>query len=276
MASWKKTLKRIDDYRGRLPVEYKAGMRVPGLIYADATILETMFEDQALEQVANVAFLPGIVRYSLAMPDIHWGYGFPVGGVAAPRVEDGVISPGGVGFDINCGTRVMRTNLGEEDVRPLLPQLLNQLFRDIPAADPAKVSRRAKERGIPQLGTLGSGNHFLEVQLVDEIYDEGAAHAMGIGKTGQVVIFLHTGSRGLGHQVCQDYLDVMEEAMGRYKISLPDKQLACAPISSPEGQDYLAAMTAAANFAFANRQMITHWVRKAFVGVLGLSEEGMG
>jgi len=324
MASWKKTLKRIDDYRWELPVEYKAGMRVPGLIYADATILETMFEDQALEQVANVAFLPGIVRYSLAMPDIHWGYGFPVGGVAATRVEDGVISPGGVGFDINCGTRVMRTNLGEEDVRPLLPQLLNQLFRDIPAgvggagrvrlsqaevdqvlvkgarwavdqgyghrqdlevieaggaipgADPAKVSRRAKERGIPQLGTLGSGNHFLEVQLVDEIYDEGAAHAMGIGKTGQVVIFLHTGSRGLGHQVCQDYLDVMEEAMGRYKISLPDKQLACAPISSPEGQDYLAAMTAAANFAFANRQMITHWVRKAFVGVLGLSEEGMG
>ncbi len=324
MASWKKVLRRIDDYRWELPKDYKPGMRVPGLIYADAAMLETMFEDQALEQVANVAFLPGIVSYSLAMPDIHWGYGFPVGGVAATSAEDGVISPGGVGFDINCGTRVIRTDLSEAEVRPLLSQLLNQLFRDIPAgvggagrvrlsqaevdqvlvkgarwaveqdyarredlevieaggaipgADPAKVSRRAKERGIPQLGTLGSGNHFLEIQLVDEVYNQEAARAMGLERVGQVVIFLHTGSRGLGHQVCQDYLEVMEEAMGRYRISLPDKQLACAPVKSPEGQDYLAAMTAAANFAFANRQMITHWMRQAFVRVLGRSEEEMG
>ncbi len=314
---WKKVLEKIDDWRWLLPQEYKAGMRVPGLIFASAEMLDIIGEDQAIEQVANVAFLPGIVKYSMAMPDIHWGYGFPIGGVAAMRVEDGVISPGGVGFDINCGTRVLRSELSEDEVRPRLKDLVNQIFRDIPAglggsgmvrvslkeidevlvkgagwalergyawpedveaiegggalpgANPDRVSRRAKERGAPQLGTLGSGNHFLEVQVIDAVFDEAAAAAMGITGPGQVLVFIHCGSRGLGHQTCQDYLDVMEEAAQRYKIELPDKQLACAPINSREGQDYLGGMTAAANFAFCNRQLITHWVRAAFQRILG-------
>jgi tRNA-splicing ligase RtcB len=294
MTDWKKVLQKIDDQRWLLPQDYKQGMRVPGLIFASEEMLNIIGQDQAIEQVANVAFLPGIVKYSMAMPDIHWGYGFPIGGVAAIRVEDGVVSPGGVGFDINCGTRVLRTDLTETEVRPHLRELVNQVFRDVPAgiggsgqvraspaqieqvlvkgarwalengyawpedvdaiegggalpgADPDKVSRKAKERGAPQLGTLGSGNHFLEV-----------------------LVFIHCGSRGLGHQTCQDYLDTMEEAAERYDIHLPDKQLACAPIKSKEGQDYLAAMTAAANFAFCNRQLITHWTREAFRKVLG-------
>jgi tRNA-splicing ligase RtcB len=315
--SWKKVLQKIDDWRWLLPVEYKRGMRVPGLIFASEEMLEIIGQDQALEQVANVAFLPGIVRYSMAMPDIHWGYGFPIGGVAAMRADDGVVSPGGVGFDINCGTRVLRTNLTEAEVRPLLKQLTDQVFRDIPSgvgghglvrvsakeidavmvegarwalaqgyawpedvesiegggalrgADPDKVSHRAKERGSPQLGTLGSGNHFLEIQVIDEVYDAEAAKTMGIDGPGQVLVFIHTGSRGLGHQTCTDYLDVMEEAAAKHRIELPDKQLACAPIASREGQDYLAAMTAAANFAFCNRQLIAHWTRQVFQRVLG-------
>jgi tRNA-splicing ligase RtcB len=314
---WKKILEKIDDYRWRLPQQYKAGMRVPGLIFASEKMLDIMAEDQAIEQVANVAFLPGIVRYSMAMPDIHWGYGFPIGGVAATRLEDGVISPGGVGFDINCGTRVLRTDLMEEELRPQIKELVNQIFRDIPAgvgghglvrvgtkeidqvltqgarwavengygwpedleaiegggaltgANPDAVSRRAKERGSPQLGTLGSGNHFLEIQVIDEIFDTEAAAAMGIHQAGQVVVFIHTGSRGLGHQTCQDYLDVMEVAAQKYHIHLPDRQLACAPIRSREGQDYLGAMTAAANFAFCNRQLIGYWVRAALGRILG-------
>jgi len=321
---WKKILQKVDDWRWLLPQEYKPGMRVPGLIYASEEMLGQIGEDMAIEQVANVAFLPGIVGYSLAMPDIHWGYGFPIGGVAAMRVEDGVISPGGVGFDINCGTRVIRTDLREEDVRPKLRELVNQLFRDIPSgvgseglvkvamkeidqvllkgarwaveqgygwpedleaiegggalpgANPEKVSRRAKERGLAQLGTLGSGNHFLEVQVIDHIYDPERAAAMGIRETGQVVVFVHCGSRGLGHQTCEDYLDVMEASAKRYNIHLPDRQLACAPIRSKEGQDYLAAMTAAANFAFCNRQVITHWVRQAFARVLGRDPRDLG
>lgn len=321
---WKRVLQKIDDWRWLLPQEYKPGMRVPGLIYASEEMLSHIGEDMAIEQVANVAFLPGIVGYSLAMPDIHWGYGFPIGGVAAMRVEDGVISPGGVGFDINCGTRVIHTDLREEDVRPKLRELVNQLFRDIPSgvgseglvkvsmkeidqvlvkgarwaveqgygwpedleaiegggalpgANPEKVSRRAKERGLPQLGTLGSGNHFLEVQVIDHIYDAEKAAAMGIHEPGQVVVFVHCGSRGLGHQTCEDYLDVMEASAKRYNIHLPDRQLACAPIRSREGQDYLAAMTAAANFAFCNRQIITHWVRQAFGRVLGRDPRDMG
>jgi tRNA-splicing ligase RtcB len=313
MASdWKRILKRIDDHRWLLPKEYKRGMRVPGLIFASEEMMDIIGQDQAMEQVANVAFLPGIVRHSMAMPDIHWGYGFPIGGVAAMRVEDGVISPGGVGFDINCGTRVLRTNLTEEEVRPRLKDIVNQMFRDIPAgigghgrlrvslkemsevlvkgarwaaeqgyawpedlesiegggtlrgANPDKVSRKAKERGSPQLGTLGSGNHFLEVQVIEEVYHPEAAEAMGITGPGQVVVFVHTGSRGLGHQVCTDYLDVMEESAQRHDIQLPDKQLACAPIKSQEGQDYLAGMSAAANYAFCNRQLIAHWTRAAF------------
>jgi tRNA-splicing ligase RtcB len=321
---WKKILQKLDEWRWVLPQEYKPGMRVPGLIYASEEMLDQMSEDMAIEQVANVAFLPGIVGYSLAMPDIHWGYGFPIGGVAAMRLEDGVISPGGVGFDINCGTRLIRTDLTEEEVRPKLRELVNQIFRDVPSgvgseglirvaikemdqvlikgarwavengygwpedletiegggalpgANPEKVSRRAKERGAPQLGTLGSGNHFLEIQVIDHIYDPEKAAVMGIYQEGQVVIFVHCGSRGLGHQTCEDYLEVMEESIKRYNIHLPDRQLACAPIRSQEGQDYLGAMTAAANFAFCNRQLITHWVREAFARVLGRSPRDMG
>ena len=311
-VNWRKLLRKIDDQRWELPADYKPGMRVPGLIFADERMLAAMAHEQALEQVANVACLPGIVGYSMAMPDIHWGYGFPIGGVAAMRAEDGVVSPGGVGFDINCGTRLLRSDLREEEVRPRLQELVDQLYRDIPAgvgqqavlrlsradiddaavagagwavergyglpedldvlesrgrlpgADPAEVSDRAKQRGLVQLGSLGSGNHFLEVQVVDEIFDPWAAEIMGLREPGQVLVFVHTGSRGFGHQICQDYLEVMEEASGRYGISLPDRQLACAPIRSDEGRRYLAAMACGANFAWANRQMITYWARQAF------------
>ena len=299
-------------------------MRVPGLIYADERLLKTMAEDQAVEQVANVAFLPGVVGYSLAMPDIHWGYGFPIGGVAAMRLNGGVVSPGGVGFDINCGARLIRTNLTEADVRPVLDRLADQLFRDVPsglgAHGPLRVSRqgarrrhgarrrldarprlrharrpgddgvarlpggrrpgegvskRARERGREQLGTLGAGNHFLEVESVEAVYDEEAARAFGL-EVGQVVVFFHCGSRGFGHQVCQDYLEVMEKASRQFEIVLPDRQLACAPLDSKPGKDYLAAMAAAANFAWANRQAIAHWTRGAFAHVLGRSAEELG
>jgi len=324
MTRWRNVLTRIDDYRWELPASYKPGMRVPALIYADAAMIDQLGEDQAIEQAANVAFLPGIVGRSLAMPDVHWGYGFPIGGVAATRVDDGVISPGGVGFDINCGARVLLTNLREEDVRPVLPDLATQLYRDVPAgvggagplrvdrreleqvmvqgaawmverglgrpedlertesrgclagADPAAVSARACERGGGQLGTLGSGNHFLEVQTLEQVFDRDAADAFGLGDPGQVLVFFHCGSRGFGHQVCQDYLDVMERAAAKYHIALPDKQLACAPVRSPEGRDYLKAMAAAANFAWANRQCITHYVRLAFAHVFRRSPEELG
>lgn len=322
--SWLKILKQIDDQRWELPQDYKPGMRVPALIFADRAMLEQLEGDQAIEQAANVATLPGIVGRSLAMPDIHWGYGFPIGGVAAMRVEDGVVSPGGVGFDINCGARVISTRLREEEVRPILKELVNQLYRDTPAglgghgflrlnrgelddlmvqgaawmvergygepedldatesrgcladADPGSVSERARQRGLVQLGTLGSGNHFLEVQVVEQIFDEEAARAFGLDGPGQVVIFFHCGSRGFGHQVCQDYLRTMEQAASKYKIDLPDKQLACAPISSPEGKAYLGAMAAAANFAWANRQAITHQIRRAIMKVTGRGREELG
>jgi tRNA-splicing ligase RtcB len=321
---WRQILKKVDDYRWEVPQDYKRGMRVPGLVYADDAMLKVMAEDQAIEQVANVAFLPGIEGRSMAMPDIHWGYGFPIGGVAAMRVEDGVVSPGGVGFDINCGTRLLRTNLREPDVRPKLRELVNQLFRDVPAglggsgplrlshkelddlmvrgaawmvdrgfgwpqdlevtesngclpgADPDAVSDHARKRGLAQLGTLGSGNHFLEVQVVDTVFDDDAARVFGLEGPGQVVVFFHCGSRGFGHQVCQDYLDVMAQSIKRYDIELPDKQLACAPIRSSEGKKYLGAMTAGANFAWANRQCITHWVREAFARVLSKSQNELG
>ena len=324
MPKWTGPLNKIDDYRWEIPKSYKPGMRVPGLVYADAAMLESIKEEQSLEQVANVAFLPGIVSRSMAMPDIHWGYGFPIGGVAAMRVSDGVISPGGVGYDINCGVRLLRTNLTENEVKPKIKELVNTLFHEVPSglgsegkirvgekeinevlsdgahwavkrnfglpedleateetgrmkgADPEKVSARAKKRGAPQSGTLGSGNHFLEVQIVREIYDELAAKTMGIERTGQVLLLIHTGSRGLGHQVCDDYLRIMEEAVTRYGIGLPDRQLACAPLESKEGKDYLAAMACAANYAWANRQCITHWARESFVKVFGKSLEQLG
>jgi tRNA-splicing ligase RtcB len=325
MASpWREIVRKIDDYRWEIPTSYKTGMVVPGLIFASRSMLEHIWEEHAFEQVANVAFLPGIVGHSLAMPDIHWGYGFPIGGVAATRVRDGVVSPGGVGFDINCGVRLVRTNLTEEEVRPKIEELVNQLFVDIPSglgsegkirvrekeleevmikgsrwaiekgyglledsivteesgtmkgANPDRVGTKARKRGIPQLGTLGSGNHFLEVGVVDELYEPEAAKAMGIEALGQVLLLIHTGSRGFGHQVCTDYVALLEGAVKRYGISLPDRQLACAPIDSAEGRDYLAAMACAANYAWANRQFILHWARESFSKVFGRSQEELG
>ena len=321
---WREVLKKIDDYRWEIPKSYKAGMSVPGLIFASESMLSHIWQEQVFQQVANVAFLPGIVDHSLAMPDIHWGYGFPIGGVAGTRVKDGVISPGGVGFDINCGVRLLRTNLTEEEVRPKIERLIGELFVNIPSglgsegkirvsekeldkvliqgshwavekgygnaedivvteesgcikgANPDKVSSKAKKRGIPQLGTLGSGNHFLEVEVVDEIYDRDAATAMGISEVGQVLVLIHTGSRGFGHQVCTDYVALLGEAVKRYGISLPDRQLACAPVNSPEGQDYLAAMSCAANYAWTNRQCIAHWTRESFIKVFGKSQRELG
>jgi tRNA-splicing ligase RtcB len=323
-APWKEILNKIDDYRWEIPTSYKQGMLVPGLIFASESMLTHILEENAFQQVANVAFLPGIVGHSLAMPDIHWGYGFPIGGVAATRVKDGVVSPGGVGFDINCGVRLVRTNLTEDEVRPKIEQLVNQLFVNIPSGvgsegkirvsekelngvmvrggrwavekgygqpediivteesgsmkgtNPDKVSSKAKKRGIPQLGTLGSGNHFLEVEVVDELYDREAAKAMGIEDLGQVLLLIHTGSRGFGHQICTDYVGLLGQAVKRYGISLPDRQLACAPINSPEGQDYLAAMSCAANYAWANRQFILHWARESFTKVFGKSQQELG
>ena len=325
MASNRKSvLRRLDENRWELPPSYKRGMRVPGVVYADERMLPGILGDHALDQVANVACLPGIVSASLAMPDIHWGYGFPIGGVAATRVRDGVVSPGGVGFDINCGVRLVRTDLTEPQVRPVLQQLVDTLYRAVPSgggsagrirlkgrdvervmtegaawavaqgygvladleateeggaiagADPNAVGLRPRQRGADQLGTLGAGNHFLEVQAVEEVYDSEAARALGVQEVGQVMVMFHCGSRGFGHQICQDALRVMDEAMHRYDISLPDRQLACAPVSSPEGGDYLAAMRCAANFAWANRQCILHWVRQAFSQVLGEPWERLG
>jgi tRNA-splicing ligase RtcB len=291
-------------------------MRTDVLFYANAEIRRQVEKDQALEQAVNVAFLPGIVGPSLAMPDIHQGYGFPIGGVAAMDWRHGVVSPGGVGYDINCGVRLVRTNLEEERVRPRMRELVDQVFRDVPCgvgghgrldlnrrqldavlaegarwmtangygedsdaerceergclheAGPECVSERAKERGRPQIGTLGSGNHFLEIQFVERIEDAEAARALGLEER-QVVILVHSGSRGLGHQVCTDYLKDMGPAMKKYGIELPDRQLACVPIQSPEGQAYLKAMRAAANFAWANRQAILHFLRGSLQQVFG-------
>jgi len=310
-------LRRIDAYRWEIPADYKPGMRVPGLVYADEALLPQIEQDQALEQVANAATLPGIVRRSIAMPDIHWGYGFPIGGVAAMRLDDGVVSPGAVGYDINCGVRLLVTGLTQEQIRPRLAPLADRLFEAVPSgvgahgrlrltaseldevltrgaawavargfgrpddlhriesegvipdADPAEVSRKAHTRGLNQLGTLGSGNHFLEVQQVEEIFDPATAAVFGLRRPGQITVLIHCGSRGLGHQVCDDFLGVCNSALPRYGITLPDRQLACVPLSSPEGRSYLGAMAAAANFAFANRQVITHWVRETFATVLG-------
>ncbi len=324
MPRWGGKLEKVDEYRWRIPRSYKPGMRVPGLIYADQDMLQHILDEQALEQVANVAFLPGIVGNSLAMPDIHWGYGFAIGGVAAMRMDDGVISPGGVGFDINCGVRILRTNLTQEEVSPRIKELIDALFNNVPSGlgskgrirlrsgeiddvlrkgsrwavekgygraedldtteergemagtDLARVSGRARERGMPQLGTLGSGNHFLEVAVVDEIYEPDIANVMGINQVGQVMLLVHCGSRGLGHQVADDYIKEMVRAMQKYGIEVPDRQLACSPVKSPEGQAYLSAMRCAANYAWANRQCITHWVREAFCRVLGTGDKAAG
>lgn len=309
-------LQKLDDYRYVVPKSFRPGMKIEGLIYANDELIKQIEKDQTLEQVANVATLPGLVGRSLAMPDAHQGYGFAIGGVAAADLEKGIISAGGVGFDINCGVRLLASELSLEEVEPDIDQLLNQMFRDIPCgtgkagivgltfdqlddvlengaewavrngygteedlhhieetgtmpkADPAMVSERAKKRGRDQLGTLGSGNHFAEVQYVSEVFDETAARAFGV-RQNQIVVMIHSGSRGLGHQVCTDYLEVMQTAMPKYGISIVDRQLACVPIKSMEGKSYLGAMASAANFAFANRQMMSHWTRQAFASVLG-------
>jgi tRNA-splicing ligase RtcB len=300
----------MSSFRHVIDRDPERGMRTHVVVYASGRLLDQIRKDRSLEQAMNVATLPGIVGPSLAMPDIHQGYGFPIGGVAATDWKEGVVSPGGVGFDINCGVRMMRTSLTAAEVRPKIRELVNQCFRDVPCgtggagpvrigmpelervlergarwavengygeprdvefaeergclegADPAAVSPRAKERGRPQLGTLGSGNHFLEVQYVEEVHDAEAARAMGV-ETGQVCVLVHCGSRGLGHQVCTDYLAEMGPAMKKYNLTVPDRQLACVPIHSPEGQAYLGAMRASANFAWANRQTILHFLRGA-------------
>ena len=320
----KKPLKRLDPYRWEVPIDYKEGMRVPGLIYADDKLMADIEKDDCVNQVANAATLPGIVGRSIAMPDIHFGYGLPIGGVIATDPDaDGVITPGGVGFDINCGVRLLTTNLKQEDVQEHMRPLIESLFHALPSglgskgkitlsqsdakkvvmegsrwaveqglgttedlehtesggamegADPDAISKKAFDRGRKQLGTLGSGNHFAEVQVVDEIYESDVAKAFGLWK-GQITLMIHSGSRGFGHQVCTDYLVVMEHALRKYDIQLPDKQLACAPYSSPEGQDYLGAMVGAANYAWANRQAMTHWAREAFQKALGMGPRDLG
>ena len=314
-------IRKLTNYLWELPAT--GGMRVPARIYATEKMLPQILEDKAPEQAANVAHLPGIVTASLAMPDIHWGYGFPIGGVAAFDLDNGVISPGGVGYDINCGVRLVASKLTREQIAPRMRGLVDQLFRDVPTgvgaagalsvpvqelrhvvgqgarwavekgfgsesdldhieengciagADPAQVSQRAWERGREQLGTLGSGNHFLEVGYVAEIFDEQAAHVLGLALN-QVTVIIHCGSRGFGYQICSDYLDVMDRAVKKYGILLPDRQLACAPVNSPEGQNYLGAMRCAINYAFANRQVIMHHARKAFEKTLGMSAADAG
>ncbi len=304
--------KKIDDYRWMIPEDYKKGMKVPGIIYTKEEMLDEIVEDKAHEQVANAAFLPGIVKASLAMPDIHYGYGLPIGGVVATDIEkDGVVTPGGVGFDINCGVRLLTTNLTYEDVEDKIEELIDEIFDNVPSgvgstsglklskndakrvwrqgakwaveagygepedlmaiesygclefADPDIISEKAYDRGRDQLGTLGSGNHFLEIQVVEQIFNQSLAEKFGLFPN-QITVMIHTGSRGFGHQVCTDFLKVMERALKKYDIYVPDRQLACAPFNSQEGQDYLSAMACAANFAWANRQIITHYVRKSF------------
>ena len=313
---------KLDDFRWLIPKKGK--MRTEGLVYADERMMALIRKDASLEQVANVACLPGIVGRSLAMPDIHWGYGFPIGGVAAFDMKDGIVSPGGVGYDINCGVRLLRSELYAAEIRDKIPTLVEALFRNIPSGvgsrrkdlrlsahemdnvlvkgagwavsrgyggeedlahieeqgcigggNPEHVSQRAHTRGKDQLGTLGSGNHFVEVGCVEEVYDEGAAEALSL-REGQITVIVHTGSRGLGHQVCDDYIKVLLKASAKYGIDLPDKQLCCAPISSKESQQYLSAMACAANFAFCNRQLITHWVRETLQEVLQMGPRKLG
>lgn len=309
-------VKKIHDFVWEVPKEGK--MRVPGRFYASQKMLDDIRRDNALNQVSNVAQLPGIIRHSMAMPDIHWGYGFPIGGVAAFDMSSGVISPGGVGYDINCGVRLLRTNLQKQDVQPKIQEIVKALFQHIPSglgskgplrirsgdekkvlkqgarwavengfgreedldkieengqmagADPGVVSDRAITRGKPQLGTLGSGNHFCEIGYVEEIFDDKAAEAFGL-EPGQVTLSIHTGSRGLGYQICDDSIRKMIRASQTYGIELPDRQLCCAPIESPEGQEYFSAMACAVNYAFANRQVISQWAADALLHALRIS-----
>lgn len=312
---------QVDAYRWRIPKH--RGMRVPGLVFSSEEMLESIEDDRSPDQVVNVAHLPGIVGHSLAMPDMHWGYGFPIGGVAAFDPDEGVLSPGGVGYDINCGVRLMRSSIPREAVAEVLPELATALYREVPCgvgtkstlrlskpeldavlregagwavgrgygnkadlevleeggcmagAEPGKVSGRAKERGRPQLGSLGSGNHFCELGYVAEVYDEATAKAFGL-ELGNVTVMIHSGSRGLGHQICDNALHRMVRASAKYGIELPDRQLCSAPLSSPEAADYFEAMGCAINFAFANRQVMAHHARKAIARQLGDTVQGLG
>jgi len=321
---WQGTLEKIDNFRYRIPKSYKTGMRVPGIIFADDKLLKDIRQDKACEQVANVAFLPGIVESSLAMPDIHWGYGFSIGGVAATDPDNGgVISPAGVGYDINCGVRLLKTNFQYEEIRDKIKDLVYVLFSDVPSgvgskgnirvsykeeseilvkgakwavergygtkedlecteeygaisgADPLAVSERAYERGKAQSGTLGSGNHFLEIQTIDSIFDRDIANSFGLSE-GQVTVMIHSGSRGFGYQVCDDYVKGMIRCLSKYKINVPDRQLAAAPINSPEAKSYISAMRCAANYAWANRQCLMDLTRKSFERVFSKSWQEMG
>jgi tRNA-splicing ligase RtcB len=307
--------KQINKYLYEIPKTFRADMRVPARFYADPELLKAIQGDRSLEQLVNTATLPGIVKYALAMPDIHQGYGFPIGGVVATQLPDGIISPGGVGYDINCGVRLLATQLEKEEVTPYLDDLASALYANCPSgvgkgghiklqpgeldvlvekganwalkrgyatesdlehteengclegADSGKVSDRAKNRGKNQVGTLGAGNHFIEIDTVDRIYDEPTAQQMGIFHN-QITVQIHCGSRGFGHQICSDYVKHLQKAIHQYGLTLPDRELVCAPLSSPEGKDYLAAMKAAANYAFANRQVLTYHIRRTFEQVL--------
>ncbi|MCJ7443762.1 MAG: RtcB family protein [Methanotrichaceae archaeon] len=303
-------INKVDNNVYEVPIGYRPGMRVPGRIFVSEELLK-MVEPGTIDQVANVATLPGIVKYSMALPDAHLGYGFPIGGVAAFHENGGIISPGGVGFDINCGVRLLYSNLEARSVQPLISTLIDDLFQAVPSgvgatsrlhvsdheltetfihgakwaveqgygveadiehceengsmagADPAQVSIKARKRGRPQLGTLGSGNHFLEIQKVEEIFDQTIAKRFGLFK-GQITVMIHCGSRGAGHQICTDHLEVISRAVHKYKIDIPDKQLSCAPIGSPEAKNYFGAMVCAANYAWSNRHIIAHWTREVF------------
>ena len=319
----KEQLKEIRPNVWELPATAKRGMRVPAWLFLSPKLLKQV-EEGAVEQAANVAFLPGIYKHSIALPDMHFGYGFPIGGVAALDYKEGGLSPGGIGFDINCGVRLLRTNLTVEQIKPKLKELLDSIFRNVPSgvgekgkirlsfseldevlttgakwaaehgygtekdlehleengcmkgADAGRVSDSAKKRGAPQLGTLGAGNHFLEIQVVDKIFLPEVAKVFGIEKPGQVTVMIHTGSRGLGHQVCTDYLRILENAFRGEIRELPDRELVYAPAGTKECEDYFAAMAAAANYAWTNRQMIMHWIRESFVKVLGMKLEDIG
>lgn len=315
-------VKRVNTYEWRIDKDVQPCMKVPVTVFADDVLIDKMKQDLTLKQATNVACLPGVQEGVYVLPDGHQGYGFPIGGIAATAIdEEGVVSPGGIGYDINCGVRLLRTNLDLKDVEPKIKELVEEMYRNVPSgvgsegkvkltthdldnvlgegvrwavdkgygwsrdmehieqggswnlAEPDKVSSVAKKRGQAQLGTLGAGNHFLEIQVVDRIFDERIAKALGITHEGQVMVMVHTGSRGLGHQVASDYLQIMERAMKKYNIVVPDRELAAIPFTSREGQDYFHAMVSAANFAWTNRQLITHWARESFKNVFRTDPE---
>ena len=322
--AWTGPMNKLDEFRFEIPRSYKPCMSTSAIIFSNDKLIQSVKADNAPEQAANVACMPGIVGRSMAMPDIHWGYGFPIGGVAAFDDESGVISPGGIGYDVNCGVKLVRTDLMLKDVGKDIKKLIDAIFENVPSgvgekgklrltgrqiddvldggaewavkqgygweddltsceesgsmktADSSKVDMKAKQRGAPQLGTLGGGNHFLEIQKVERIFDQEAAKAFGINSEDQIMVSIHSGSRGCGHQIASDYIRIMESALRKYNISVPDRQLACAPVNSQEGQDCFKAMSGAANYAWANRQLILHWVRESFEQILGRSAEEMG